>query len=563
MKILVVFSVFRFVIFAFLTSSCCSASAASSTSASADPLKSILGNADLGPLKSGILDDGQAPGPAVDVHQKTLVLAGNRTRRPDILRGFKRYQGGWDFTNKHYWASVGFTGAAGFIFAVLWFVSFSVALVVHFCCGCRIHIKGKRSEHSQKICIILLILFTCASAIGSILLSLGQDEFHGEVLHTLDYVVNQSDYTVHMLRNVTEYLSLAKTINVSQVILPSDVKDEIDELSVDLSSAAETLTEKTNQNAAEIKRVFNIVRSVLITVAAVMLLFALLGLALSLLGHQHAIYIFIFSGWLLVAVTFILCGVFMIFSNAISDTCTAMQEWVDNPQAETALSDILPCVDERATNQTLTESKKVVAGIVNVANQFIYTYADTNRPRGDMFYYNQSGPMMPPLCYPYDDLLQDRECGLQEVSMINASVVWKSYVCSASEDQICSSVGRLTAEMYDKLVAAVNVSYAIKHYTPPMLSLQNCNFVRDTFMEITSNYCPPLVRYLHMVDVGLGLISVGVMLCLIVWILEADRPQREEVSVKFPLPVIGYRKDEESGHRREADVDSVSPSRTV
>ncbi|GAB4840369.1 hypothetical protein Ancab_021135 [Ancistrocladus abbreviatus] len=241
MKILVAFSVYFVVIFASLNRSSVSAAAP------ADPFKSILGNADLGPLKGQILDDAQPQGHGVNVPQKTLVLAGNQTKRPDILRGFRHYQGGWDFANKHYWASVGFTGAAGFVFAVLWFVSFGLVLVVHLCCGCRIRIKGKRSETSQKICLMLLILFTCASAIGGILLSVGEDEFHAEVLHTLNYVVTQSDYTVQMLINVTEYLSLAKTINISQFILPSDVKDELDELSADLNSASETLTEETSK----------------------------------------------------------------------------------------------------------------------------------------------------------------------------------------------------------------------------------------------------------------------------------------------------------------------------
>ncbi|KAI8022053.1 Aconitate hydratase 1 [Camellia lanceoleosa] len=47
-------------------------------------------------------------------------------------------------------------------------------------------------------------------------------------MHTLKFVVNQSDYTVHTLRNVTEYLLLAKTINMVHVFLPSNDKDEID-----------------------------------------------------------------------------------------------------------------------------------------------------------------------------------------------------------------------------------------------------------------------------------------------------------------------------------------------
>ncbi|KAL7001041.1 hypothetical protein U1Q18_002195 [Sarracenia purpurea var. burkii] len=73
-------------------------------------------------------------------------------------------------------------------------------------------------------------------------------------MHTLKYVVNQSDYTVQTLRNVTEYLSLAKTINVAQVFLPSDAKDEIDKLNADLNTAADTLSEKTSENSGKIER---------------------------------------------------------------------------------------------------------------------------------------------------------------------------------------------------------------------------------------------------------------------------------------------------------------------
>jgi hypothetical protein len=75
----------------------------------------------------------------------------------------------------------------------------------------------------------------------------------------LNYVVNQSDYTVDILRNVTGYLSLAKTISVAQVFLPSDVMDDIDKLNVDLNAAADTLTEKTSENSVKIKKVFNAV----------------------------------------------------------------------------------------------------------------------------------------------------------------------------------------------------------------------------------------------------------------------------------------------------------------
>ncbi|OMO88098.1 hypothetical protein COLO4_20449 [Corchorus olitorius] len=502
-----------------------------------DPVKFIFGEQNLGYWKNEISELAGAPGPLSDEAPSTLLLAAKRTNRPDILRHFKHYHGGWDITNRHYWASVGFTGAAGFTLAVLWFVSFGLVLVIYHCCGWRINIKGKKSDQSQRICFILLILFTSAAATGCILLSIGQDEFHGEVLHTLKYVVNQSDYTVQILRNVTQYLSLAKTISVAQVFLPDDIMTDIDKLNIDLNTAADTLTEKTSENASKITKVFNAVRLALITVAAVMLILALLGLFLSILGHKHAIHIFIVSGWLLVAVTFILCGIFVILNNAISDTCLAMEEWVENPHAETALSNILPCVDQRTTNHTLTQSKQVINSIVNVVNTYIYTFANSDPSPDDNRYYNQSGPPMPPLCYPFDSQLQDRQCGSYEVSMANASLVWQNYTCMVSASGLCTTEGRITPDRFSQLVAAVNESYALKHYTPPLLRLQNCDFVRNTFQNITSNYCHPLEHYLRIVNAGLGLISVGVLLCLVLWILYANRPRREEVFVKLPLPI--------------------------
>ncbi|TYI51398.1 hypothetical protein E1A91_D12G173300v1 [Gossypium mustelinum] len=364
-----------------------------------DHVKLISGGVNLGAWNNEISELPQAPAPTTYESPSTLVLAAQRTNRPDLLRHFKHYHGGWNITNRHYWASVGFTGAVGFIFAALWFVSFGLVLLAYHYCRWRVDIKGKRTDHSQTICLILLILFTSAAAIGCILLSVGQDEFHGEVLHTLKYVVNQSDYTVQILNNVTQYLSLAKTINVAELFLPSNVITDTDKLNIDLNAAADTLTENTDENAVKIRRVFNAVRLALISVAAVMLILALLGLLLSVLGHQHAIHI------------------------VISDTCLAMEEWVENSHAETALSNILPCVDQRTTNHTLTQSKQVINSLVKVVNTYIYTFANSNPSPDDNRYYNQSGPSMPPLCSPFDSQLQDHQFGSNEVSMANASLV--------------------------------------------------------------------------------------------------------------------------------------------
>ncbi|XP_076881897.1 uncharacterized protein LOC143530169 [Bidens hawaiensis] len=527
-----------------------------------DRIGSVLGEDNMGHWRNEILNSSaEAPGPANEP-SGALVLAGSRTKRPDILNRFKRYQGGWDITDKHYWASVGFTGAAAFILAVLWFVLFGLAMIIHHCSGWRLNIKGIDSRFSQTICLVLLVIFTCAAATGCILLSAGQDEFHGEAIDTLNYVVDQSYYTVQTLVNVTGYLSLAKTVNVAQFYLPSDVQDSIDKLNIDLNSASDTLGRKTHQSSRKIRIVFDAVRSSMITVAIVMLLVSILGLYLSILGHRNAIHLFIIGGWLLVVVTSILCGVFVILNNAISDTCLAMDQWVDHRNAETALSDILPCVDQRTTNQTLYKSKQVINDLGNIVNGFIGSYANSyGAPSGNSNYYNQSGPLMPYVCSPYDSQLQERKCSLGEVSMSNASLVWQNYTCTVSESGLCTTTGRLTPDMYQQLVGAVNISYALQHYTPPLLSFQDCNFVRETFTTITSDHCPPLQRHLRIVNVGLALISVGVVLSLTLWIIYANRPQREEVFAKIASKIKGkcngkLCRDDHTVHVSSTDVTS-------
>jgi len=63
-----------------------------------------------------------------------------------------------------YVQSVAFTGVAGFTLAVLWFISFGLALVIHLCCGWGITIKDEGSNHLQRIWLVLLLLFTCVVA---------------------------------------------------------------------------------------------------------------------------------------------------------------------------------------------------------------------------------------------------------------------------------------------------------------------------------------------------------------------------------------------------------------
>lgn len=81
----------------------------------------------------------------------------------------------------------------------------------------------------------------------------GQEKFRHSTTNTLRYIVNQADFTVGRLRNVSDYLAEAKQIGVDKVFLPSNVQTDIDEMEMKITSSASTLAGKAAENADDIR----------------------------------------------------------------------------------------------------------------------------------------------------------------------------------------------------------------------------------------------------------------------------------------------------------------------
>jgi hypothetical protein len=111
-------------------------------------------------------------------------------------------------------------------------------------------------------------------------------------------------------------------------------------------------------------------------------------------------------------------------NSVVSDTCASMEEWVAHPTEHTALDDIIPCVEPATANETLYRSRQVTSKLVNLVNQAITNVTNRNfPPNAQIFYYNQSGPLMPLLCNPFTPDLNNRTCTSGEVTLDNAAEV--------------------------------------------------------------------------------------------------------------------------------------------
>ncbi|CAB1184620.1 unnamed protein product [Spirodela intermedia] len=518
------------------SSSVCSSSS-SSLPPSAPPLFVGRGtHLEWLPVRRSVAEVAAALAPvSPPLSNSSFVLAEERTRRKDPLDGYDYYTGGWNISNHHYWASVGLTAVPLFLIGGIWFVGFGLSLLLiccFYCCCSRRSYSYSRIAYALSL--ILLILFTCAAIAGCIILYTGQGKLHVTTSNTLDYV---ADFTVENLKNFSENLSAAKRVSVGQSFLPADVQRKIDTIEAKLNSSSNELASRTKDNSEKIRDVLDTVRLCLIVIAAVMLALTFLGFLLSILGLQCPVYTLVIIGWILVAGTFILSGVFLLFHNVIGDTCVAMDDWVQHPHARTALDDILPCVDAATANESLYQSKEVTLQLANVVNQYIANISNRNFPPGIPLYYNQSGPVVPLLCNPFNPDLSERQCLSGEVGFGNASQVWRRYVCEVSArsgGEVCTTTGRLTQRVYSQIVAATSVSAGCYQYGPFLADLQGCTFVRNTFSMITHDNCPGLRRDSNWVYVGLAVVSGAVMLSLLFWVIYTwERRHRKNSKKQF------------------------------
>eukprot|EP00249_Psilotum_nudum_P005932 c19333_g1_i1 orf=552-2480(-) len=468
----------------------------------------LLGNAGEVPSWGATLE---LLSPPSTIKNVTLILAASRTARYDPLNNFHRYRGGWNISEEHYWASVGFTAWPGFLLAAVWIAFGAILLLLSLCCCCccRERLKGPHDSGKLFPILLLLLLFTSAALAGCTLLYIGQGKFHDEISDTLDYVVNQSDIVVVQLQNVSALLTETKAITVLSYSLSESDLSQIQQLNTRISSAANSLQTTTADNSHKIRNALNDVRLAMIIVAGVMLLLVLLGFFFAVLGVWPLLYLLIFIGWFLVAGTWILCGVYILLNNCLGDTCVAMGEWVDNPSLKTSLDKILPCVDVDTAHSTLDIADRLTNETVVGMNNIITNILNRNA---------SLGPQMPTVCDPIQPQLSQSGC----VNLTNAAEAWSPYICNDT-GITCTSRGRVTPQVYDQLNVSATIISGLYEKTPFLVDLEDCQFVRNAFTYVRANHCHPLWKFSKWEYIGLALVSGGAMLSILFWIIYIRR----------------------------------------
>ncbi|XP_061340055.1 uncharacterized protein LOC133286633 [Gastrolobium bilobum] len=444
-------------------------------------------------------------------NNSALPLAAERTRRIDPSSHFSYYEAGWDITNKHYILSLAFSGIPLFVIAAFWCFTVATCFTIIACCYCCGHNRKKsRTDYSRKaytISLIFLSVFLIVTIIGCIFLYNGQGNFQSTARDVSDILVMKANSVVDIVHNVLRNLAAAKKIEIAQYYLPDDIKHSIGKVErfANQSSNIKSQPEKIAKFSTEL---LNDISRSLVAVSAGMLILTVVG-----------------------------------FSNGVGDTCAAMDDWLQHPQDHnTALSKLLPCMDEAAARRTLDITRNTSFQITNLVNAFVVNVANNHVPPFlQDFYYNQSGPFMPLLCNPFFPNLTERTCGPSELNLKGAPTAYQSFVCDTSPSGLCMTMGRLTPSLYTQVLVATNMSDTLHRYGPFLSRVVDCTFVAETFAQINEEDCPLLRRYSNQVFIGLVLVSVAVMFSVILWLVFVRERWLQISSKKLRTPYAELR----------------------
>lgn len=208
--------------------------------------------------------------------------------------------------------------------------------------------------------------------------------------------------------------------------------------------------------------------------------------------------------WLLTTLCWLLFGAYIFLERFSSDTCTALQDFHQNPD-NSSLSSILPCDEFLSARTALSDVGIGIYEIVDQVNTNISLMRSNSFP-GLQYVCN-------PFSGPPDYLYQPENCAVDTIKIGDIPKVLKMFTCSDTSGTSCHG-GILTTSVYNIIEAYSTSIQSLLNAYPDMENLVDCQLVKDASSEILVNHCKPMKRYAQTTWVAMLVLS-AVMVILV------------------------------------------------
>ncbi|KAI3886551.1 hypothetical protein MKW92_051951 [Papaver armeniacum] len=489
-----------------------------------------------------------APAPGGNLQATTKIVTteerdlGN-TVRVDPLDKFKKYRGGFDIKNKHYWSSTLFTGIYGYaiaVFGLLLGLAYGVTLLsTALCCKTRRTVKNKKRQFycSSRYCSLWPIFLGTALTVLAIAASgvvlVGSSKFHSKANTIMHIIVDTADGASATLHNVTGAMrNIPDNLGTNQnktgtFVFPNSTTEKID-------TEASEIKRQAKKNRDMIEKGLSIMY-ITTTVVVTLNLIALIALSVAgILKFRRVIYMLIIISWLLAVLCWAYFGLYYSTAMFLGDTCTALEDFQLDPN-NSSLSSIIPCDELRSAKSVLLDTR---IGIYNLVNQ-VNIKISALRPLFSTDLKLVCNPFTAPPEYNY----QPANCPANTIQIADIPQVVKIFSCSNGDS--CKKGNFVSASEVVKMEAYTSSIQNLLDAFPGMESLADCQVVKDAFTEILTKHCNPVKKSAKMVWSALVVLSSLMVVLVSIWTITAFHDSKHHFAQGSILPQLAGTKSEE------------------
>ncbi|KAI3889023.1 hypothetical protein MKX03_012456 [Papaver bracteatum] len=490
-----------------------------------------------------------APAPGGNLQVTTDIVAtevrdlGN-TVRVDPLDKFKKYRGGFDIKNKHYWSSTLFTGIYGYaiaVFGILLGLVYGVTLLsTEICCKTKktaAEIKKRQFYCSSRYCSLWPIflgtaLTVLAIAASGVVLG-GSSKFHSKAKIIMHVIVDTADGASDTIHNVTGAMRSIPD-NLGKVQNKTETFGFLNSTTEKLDTEASEIRRQAKKNRDMIQKGLSIMY-ITTTVVVTLNLIALIALSVAgILKFRRVIYMLIIISWLLAVLCWAYFGLYYSIEMFLGDTCTALEDFQLDPN-NSSLSSIVPCDELRSAKSVLLDTR---IGIYNLINQ-VNANISALRPLFPTDLVQVCNPFTAPPEYSY----QPANCPANTIQITDIPRVVKTLSCSNGES--CNNVNFISTSELEKMEAYTSSIQNLLDAFPGMESLVDCQVVKDAFTEILTKHCKPVKKSAKMVWSALVVLSSLMVVLVSIWTITAFHDRKHHFAQGSIRPQLAGTKSKE------------------
>ncbi|MCD7456566.1 hypothetical protein HAX54_032154 [Datura stramonium] len=471
------------------------------------------------------------------------------TVRIDPLKNFKKYRGGYDITDKHYWSSTIFTGIYGYAIAVIWLLcglGYGLFLLSStFCCKINNRKLKRRPTCHYKHCYLWLLLsaifLTILAIIATGLVLGGNEKFHSRTDRVVDIIIDTADGASETIYTTTEAMR-----EMNSGLQDTDVGQEASNFLIPTSRSLDRQADDIHREARKNRRLIEKLLKIVYIVTTVVIslnLVALIALsAFGILKFRRTLNLLIALCWIFTVLCWFLFGIYYFLDNFAGDTCTALESFQSDPY-NSSLSSILPCDELVSAESVLHDVSRGVHRIVNEVNQRLSTeYGNVAQ---------LCNPFSGPPEYNYDP----GNCSSTTIRVGDLPRIFKMLTCT---DPNCKGGVMISPRDFNTVESYTTAVQKILDVYPGMENLTQCNTVFDAFDYIIDKHCRPLKKSAHLVWGGLVFLSVVMVALVLVWCFQARHEEKHNNLDSSVKPHSAETDMLELGTQKEANTGSNS-----